>query len=139
MADPQNPEGTPTASSSPLGPSANIGYGIPDTSTGAQFMLEEQAAAAARGQTASSLWAGFTLPPSMAGDFWSVYSMAETFAANTGWKYLPTPQAIEDIIKAGQVNNPLAAFTFFAAAMTPQQRAAMPWASLGMSSTQYNQ
>jgi hypothetical protein len=138
MADPQNPEGTPTSSSSSLGPSAKVGYGIPATSTGAQFMLEEQAAAAARGQTASSLWAGFSLPPSEAGDFWQVYSWAETFAANTGWKYLPTPQLLVDLVKSGNIDNPQAAYQWFSDVMKVNQTT-MPWAALGMSSTQYNQ
>ena len=128
MADPNN---------APIQVDANVNYGMAPTSQAQQFITEEQEAGAARGQ--GNPLSGWKLPPSMAGDFWAVYSMAETFAANTGWKFLPTPQMVEDVIRAGQVNNPQAAFTFFASAMSTTQRAAMPWASLGMSSTQYNQ
>ena len=122
---------------SPLGPSAPINYGIPDTSQGATFELEEQAAAAARGQTFASLWQGFQLPPAMAGDFWQVYAMAEQFAANTGWKYLPTPQMLVSLVRGGNFD-PHAVYQWMAVMMKVDPKK-MPWASLGLNSDQYNQ
>ena len=111
-------------------------YGMAPTTQAQQFITEEQEAAAARGQSSTQLWAGFKLPPGDAGDFWQVYSMAETFAANTGWKYLPTPQMILQLIKGGNYD-PQAVFSWMAVRMKIPPT--MPWASLGMSSTQYKQ
>lgn len=134
---------TDTQSSSPLGSSVTntslLNYGIPDTSQGAQFELEEQAAAAARGQSYAALWAGFKLPAKDAGDFWQLYSLAETFASNTGWKYLPTPQQLLTAMNSGMADaNQLNVFQYFAK-QTGVNQTKMPWAGLGMNSTQYAQ
>lgn len=134
---------TTTGSSSPLGGSVSnsslLNMGVPDTSQGAQFELEEQASAAARGQSYTSLWAGFKLPAKDAGDFWSLYSQAETFAANTGWQYLPTPQMLISMLNNGFATaNSLEQMAGFAQ-LTKVNTTKMPWAALGMSSTQYQQ
>jgi hypothetical protein len=128
----------PAQTQSPLGPSATVNYGIPDTSQGATFMLEEQAAASARGQSFASLWSGFTLPPALAGDFWQMYSQAEAFAANTGWKYLPTPQQLVFLVDHGFATAD-SLTQFQALANTAGILQKMPWAGLGMSQTQYSQ
>lgn len=136
------PPGT-TGSGSPLGSTVDnntlLNYGIPDTSQGATFELEEQAAAAARGQSFAKLWAGFKLPAGVAGDFWQLYSMAETFAANTGWKNLPTPQQLVFLAQRGYAT--MDSLTVFGAlaAITKVDQAKMPWAATGLSATQYNQ
>jgi hypothetical protein len=130
---------TTADTTSPLGSSATINYGLPDTSQGAQFELEEEAAAAARGQSYASLWAGFKLPAKDAGDFWQLYSLAETFASNTGWKYLPTPQQLLTALGQGMATaNQLSVFQYFAKVSKVNQTT-MPWAALGMSATQYGQ
>jgi hypothetical protein len=127
------------SSSSPLGSSATINYGVPDTSQGATFELEEQAAAAARGESVKQLWSGFNLPPQYAGDFWQLYTQAETFAANTGWKYLPSPQQLLQALKSGMATaNSLAVFQYFAKE-TGVNLTKEPWAALGMNATQYSQ
>lgn len=135
-------QSTDTQSASPLGNQVSnqalINMGIPTTSQGAQFELEEEAAASARGQSYAQLWAGFKIPAADAGDFWTVYAMAETFASNTGWKYLPTPQLLLKLLASGNIDNPQQAYAWFADVMKVNQ-AKMPWAALGMSSTQYNQ
>jgi hypothetical protein len=113
----------------------SLNYGLAPTSDAQQFETEEAEAGAARHQ--GNPLAGFKLPSWAAGDFWSVYSMAEQFAANTGWKYLPTPQMVLNIISAGAQSNPQAVFQYFAGQM--KVPASMPWASLGMNSQQYAQ
>jgi hypothetical protein len=126
-------------SNSPLGSSATINYGVPDTSQGATFELEEQAAASARGESVTKLWSGFTLPPSLAGDFWQLYTQAETFAANTGWKNLPSPQQLVWLAEHGFATaDSLTQFQAFAN-VTGVNMQKMPWAGLGMSQTQYSQ
>ena len=134
---------TTTGSSSPLGGSVSnaslLNYGIPDTSQGAQFELEEQAAAAARGQSYQSLWAGFKLPAKYAGDFWSLYSQAETFAANTGWQYLPTPQMLVSMLANGFATADTLEQMAGFAQLTKVNTTKMPWATLGMNATQYEQ
>jgi hypothetical protein len=132
-----------TGSASPLGSQVTnqslLNMGVPDTSQGAQFELEEQAAAAARGQSYATLWAGFKLPAKDAGDFWTLYSQAETFAANTGWQYLPTPQMLISMLANGFATaNTLEQMAGFAQ-LTKVNTTKMPWAALGMSSTQYQQ
>lgn len=113
----------------------SLNYGLAPTQDAQQFETEEEEAGAARG--GQDPLKGFKLPAAMAGDFWAVYSMAETFASNTGWKYLPTPQMVLNIIGAGAQSNPQAVFQYFATQMkTP---ASMPWAAMGVSATQYLQ
>jgi hypothetical protein len=113
--------------------------GIPDTQAGATFELEEEQAAAARGQTYASLWAGFKLPASMGGDFWNLYSQAETFAANVGWRYLPTPKQLLTLMNEGMATaNSLTVFQTLAK-ITGVNVTKMPWAPLGMSATTYAQ
>lgn len=130
---------TETQTTSPLGNQAVINYGLPTTSQGAQFELEEEAAAAARGQSYASLWAGFKLPAKDAGDFWQLYSLAETFASNTGWKYLPTPQQLLSALGQGMATaNQLSVFQYFAK-QSKVNETLMPWAALGMNATQYGQ
>lgn len=113
----------------------SLNYGLAPTTDAQQFETEEEEAGAARG--GGNPLAGFKLPAWAAGDFWAVYSMAETFASNTGWKYLPTPQMILGIIGAGAQSNPQAVFQYFAAQM--KIPSTMPWAAYGMSSQQYSQ
>lgn len=138
-----DPSSGSTGSASPLGSQVTdqslLNYGIPATSQGAQFELEEQAAAAARGQSYAALWAGFKLPAKDAGDFWQLYSLAETFASNTGWKYLPSPKQLLAAINAGMATaNQLSVFQYFAKQSGVNEQK-MPWAGLGMSATQYAQ
>src|SRR5580700_5712652 len=113
----------------------SLNYGLAPTTDAQQFETEEEEAGAARG--GGNPLAGFKLPAWAAGDFWAVYSMAETFASNTGWKYLPTPQMILGIIGAGAQSNPQAVFQYFAKQM--KIPATMPWAAYGLNSQQYNQ
>jgi hypothetical protein len=118
--------------------SGDLGYGIPDTSQGAQFLEEEQAAAAARG--GGNPFAGWTLPPEYAGDFWQLYTQAETFAANTGWKYLLTPQQLIQGLQQGMADaNSLQVYQWMASLLPQDVQQAMPWAALGMNATQYSQ
>ena len=112
----------------------NLDYGMAPTSQAQQFITEETEAGSARG--GGNPLKGWTLPAWAAGDFWSVYSMAEQFAANTGWKYLPTPQMIVSLIKGGNFK-PQDVFNWMATVMKVPKT--MPWAGLGMSATQYNQ
>ena len=116
-----------------------LNYGIPDTTQGEQFEQEEQAAWAAQGNTGNP-FAGWTLPPSEAGDFWQLYTQAEAFASNTGWQYLPTPTQLTNMIANGMATaNSQQVMQYFASLMPQSAQAAMPYASLGMSATQYAQ
>jgi hypothetical protein len=116
-----------------------INMGIPDTSLGGQFEGEEWAAAQARGQSWAQLWAGFKLPAKDAGDFWTLYAAAESFAGNTSWKYLPTPQQLLSMMNSGMANdNTLQLMSYFTK-ITKVNTTLMPWAPMGLSSTQYSQ
>jgi hypothetical protein len=121
----------------PSGGGGSPNYGIPTTSEGQTFLQEEQAAAAARGQ--GNPFAGWTMPKSMGGDFWSFFQLAETFAANTGWKHLLTPQQLVAGINAGINLQDQGAIFAWMAQTTGVDTAAMPWAATGMNSTQYQQ
>jgi hypothetical protein len=149
---PPPPPTTPPTPSAPSGPadpndflggpdSGSLNYGIPDTTQGEQFLQEEQAAWAAQGGAAGgNPFAGWTLPAGDAGDFWQLYTQAETFAANTGWKYLPTPAQLTTALSQGLATaNSQQVFQYFASLMPTSAQQAMPYAALGMSATQYAQ
>lgn len=116
-----------------------INMGIPTTSQGAQFELEEQAAASARGQSFAQLWAGFKLPAKDAGDFWTLYAAAETFASNTGWRYLPTPQQLLSMMNSGMANDNTLQLMGYFTKITGVNTTKMPWAPMGLNSSQYLQ
>lgn len=114
-----------------------VGGGVPDTSYGQEFLLEEQAGYAARGQTFDL--SGTLIPPQYAGDFWAFYTMAQTFASNTGWRYLLTPQQLIQGLQLGYGSgNQQDAFAWMAS-VTGVDTNKMPWAPWGLSATQYEQ
>lgn len=112
-------------------------YGIPTSSQGAQFILEEEAAAAARGT--GNPFAGWKLPKAAAGDFWQLFSQAETFAANTGWRNLLTPQQLIAAWQAGMATADQTSLFAYFARVTGVNLAKMPWAATGLNATQYAQ
>jgi hypothetical protein len=130
--------------SSPLGPGTDTAtqaqellYGIPSSSQGAQFLLEEEAAGAARGT--GNPFAGWKMPAAAAGDFWQLYSQAETFAANTGWRNLLTPQQLIGAWHAGMATADQTTLFAYFARVAKVDTAKMPWAATGLNATQYAQ
>lgn len=117
--------------------------GISDTSQAEQFVAEEWNAWFAQGHTAAeehkgaSPFNGFKLPAGEAGDFWSLYSNLESYAANTGWKNLASPTMILKLLGEGaqtwdtyQLYSTLSAYN----GTTKTQ----PWGLVGMNHTDFN-
>lgn len=115
---------------------SSLGGGVPQTSQGQQFLLEEEAAYAARGETFDV--SGTLIPPQYAGDFWAFYQLAEQFAANTGWRYLLTPsQLIQGLQMGFGTGDSLAAFQWMST--ITGAGGTQPWAGSGLSATDYDQ
>jgi hypothetical protein len=115
----------------------SLNYGLAPTSQAQTFETEEAEAGAARG--GANPLTGWKLPAGMAGDFWNLYSQAEQFAANTGWKYLPTPKQLQAAWIAGAASwSTTQLFSYFATA-TGVNQTSMPWAATGLNATQYGQ
>lgn len=129
------PMSAPSGPSALEDPNAAIGGGVPQTAQGQQFLLEEQAAYAARGQQFDL--SGTLIPPDLAGDFWAFYQQAEAFAAATGWRYLLTPQQLVAGLRAGLANQPIAAANQWMAQQTGYDLASHPWVTVGLTPDQY--
>ena len=119
---------------------ALMAEGVPASSEGATFVAEEQSAYEAQGGAQSgNPFAGWSLPPQYAGDFWQLYSQAQTFAANTGWKYLLTPQQLNQGLAAGMADASSETLFAWMAQVTGVDTTAQPWALTGLNATQYSQ
>lgn len=135
----------PTPSGSPLGSgtdsatqAAELLYGIPSSSQGAQFLLEEKAASAAVGSRVDP-FAGWKMPAGAAGDFWQLFSQAETFAANTGWRNLLSPRQLISAWQAGMATADQTTLFAYFARVAKVDTNKMPWAATGLNATQYAQ
>lgn len=115
---------------------APVGGGVPTTSQGQQFLLEEQAAYAARGQQFDI--SGTLIPPDLAGDFWSFYQLAENFAASTGWRYLLSPQQLVAGLRAGLASQPSWYVNQWMAQQTGYDLQSHPWVTAGLTPDQYS-
>lgn len=128
----------PAAPSNPAAfqdPTVSFAGNVPQTSQGAQFLLEEQAAYAARGQ--AFLINGPLVQSSQAGDFWALYQYAEQFASATGWRNLPTPQVLQQMLSGGAATWDQTQIFAYMARASGVDTNAMPWALSGMTHTDW--
>ena len=116
-----------------------LAQGIPVTTQGAEFVSEEQSAAWARGDTSGNWMSGWSIPQADAGDFWALYSEAETFAANTGWRYLLSPQQLIAGLSQGMATASQEDVFAWMAKQTNVDTTAMPWATSGLNATQWTE
>jgi len=140
------PDTTDFASSSTSDDAAVTNWnnlGISDTTQAEQFVSEEWNAWFAQGHTAAqeqkgaSPFNGFKLPAGEAGDFWSLYTNIESYAANAGWKNLASPTMILKLLGEGantwdtyQLYSTLSAYN----GTTKSE----PWALVGQNQTDFN-
>lgn len=114
--------------------------GLADTSQAEQFYSEEWEAAYARGGAkAQNPFSGWTLPPGEAGDFWTLYSEVENYAANTGWRNLATPQMLSSLLKQGASSwDSYQLFSYLGSGNAFGNGATQPWGLVGMNHTDFN-
>jgi hypothetical protein len=114
--------------------------GLADTSQAEQFYSEEWEAAYARGGAkASNPFSGWTLPPGDAGDFWTLYSELENYAANTGWKNLAKPQMINSLLAQGASSwDSYTLFSYLGSSEGFNNATTQPWGLVGMNQTDFN-
>ena len=112
--------------------------GLADTQQAEQFYSEEWNAAYARGGAkVQNPFSGWSLQPGEAGDFWTLYSELENYAANTGWRNLADPNTINALLKAGASSwDSYDLYSYLGQKFGNAQ--SQPWGLVGMSHTDFN-
>lgn len=113
---------------------------LADTAQAEQFFSEEWNAAFARGGAhAKDPFAGWSLPPGEAGDFWTLYSEVENYAANTGWRNLASPQMLTQLLAQGASSwDSFTLFSYLGSYHGFGNAQAQPWGLVGMNHTDFN-